>query len=564
MRTSDISTHISIGLVILLSITFLAVPFVTHGTNGLTGRVVQGPETINDVPRTVGEYEELFDTIIHRVNAREDLPNHISHFVKYAQSKGVHSLSEKDHNTLEEVARELGVDFQTAISRYGQDGRKNYIVELEGKPLIVEAKEGKRPALATTSLHDTHTKAIQDIQNIRGSSMQSFAANKRNEIQSFRRAFNGLSVRLSDEEVTKVMSLPYVKDVHASRSFKMLLNESISQIGADEAWGMQGPDEYALKGKDITIAVIDTGVDYTHPDLGNCTSQEFLDGDCEKVAEGYDFYNMDDDPMDDNGHGTHCSSIAAGDGDLQGVAPDATIIAYKVLSSSGSGTEEDILAAIERAVDPNMDFNTSDHYDIISMSLGGSGDPDDTLSTAIDNAAKAGVVPVIAAGNDGPYYRTIASPGCARSAITVGATCKASEVGEDSYCDDTMASFSSRGPSYGHSKPDIVAPGVNICAAKASVSTETPDDTCPEGYIAHSGTSMATPHVAGAAAILLQAHPGWTPSQVKASLKMTADDIEEPDIIQGHGEITIQEAANLENPPVAEIHAITNTKHLEE
>src|SRR3989338_479040 len=171
-----------------------------------------------------------------------------------------------------------------------------------------------------------------------------------------------------------------------------------------------------------------------------------------KVIAGYDFFNKDSDPMDDHGHGTHVAATAAGNGILKGVAPDAKIVAYKVLSNSGSGWWSEIIAAIDRSVDPNQDGNYNYHLDIISLSLGGSGNPDDPPSKAIDNAVNNGVVAVVAAGNSGPGSGTINSPGTARKAITVGAMEK----------NQLIASFSSRGPVTWSSgtinKPDVVAP----------------------------------------------------------------------------------------------------------
>ncbi|MCH7802829.1 MAG: S8 family serine peptidase, partial [Acidobacteria bacterium] len=214
-------------------------------------------------------------------------------------------------------------------------------------------------------------------------------------------------------------------------------------------------------GEGVTIGIIDTGVDYTHPDLGGC-----FGNDC-KVIDGYDFVNNDNDPMDDHGHGTHVAATAAGSGVLKGVAPDANLVAYKVLDAGGSGYLSNVIAAIERAVDPNEDGNFDDQYDIISLSLGYSGgNPDSPDAKAIDNAVDAGIIAVIAAGNFGSRFETIGCPGCAEKAITVGATDK----------QDNFARFSSRGPVEWKDeegnlkiilKPEIVAPGVDICAAQS-------------------------------------------------------------------------------------------------
>jgi subtilisin family serine protease len=274
-----------------------------------------------------------------------------------------------------------------------------------------------------------------------------------------------------------------------------------------------------------------------------------------KVIGGYDFVNEDNDPMDDHGHGTHVSGIAAGNGVLKGVAPDAKIVAYKVLGADNYGLYSDLIAAIERSVDPNQDGNFSDHLDVISLSLGGDGNPDDYPSRAIDNAVSNGVVAVVAAGNSGPgggslyrdipndgSQRSIWSPGTARKAITIGATDK----------NDLIASLSSRGPvvwSGGELiKPDILAPGIAICSVEwdSAWSANRCFDT---RHIYLSGTSMATPHVAGAAALLIQKNPDWTPEEIKLALKNTAINLGYDKNTQGTGRIDVLSAISLNEAP---------------
>ncbi|MBI2577022.1 S8 family serine peptidase, partial [Candidatus Woesearchaeota archaeon] len=271
-----------------------------------------------------------------------------------------------------------------------------------------------------------------------------------------------------------------------------------------------------------------------------------------KVAGGYDFVNRDDDPMDDRGHGTHVAATAAGNGLLKGVAPGALIYAYKVLDGNGRGSASDIISAIEASVDPNKDGNTDDHLDVISLSLGrycgqyseGCG-PGDPMSKAIDNAVSAGVVAVVAAGNNGPNG-LVGSPGIAKKAITVGA---ANTTGPT----PTIAKFSSRG-SYGSSlKPDVVAPGVRICAARFD--SYAPGNECfDRSHIAISGTSMATPHVAGIVALMKQKSKsadveGWSPEGVKSALRATAVPIGNIPVKQGWGLVDAAAAVKLPHLP---------------
>lgn len=300
-----------------------------------------------------------------------------------------------------------------------------------------------------------------------------------------------LEIMLSiDGEVMAYPDLP----VHA------MLTDAIPQIGADQIWPRFDSNGDSVTGKGIVAAVIDTGVYYNHPDLGGGFGPSY------KVIGGYDFYNDDSDPNDDNGHGTHVAGIIAANGGIKGVAPDAKILAYKVLGPDGFGSMGAVISAIDRAIDPNNDGDTSDHADIISMSLGGPGEIGDPITLAVARAVAEEVVVVVAAGNDGPTFGTVASPGIAPEAITVGAI-------DDS---SILAAFSSRGTSPElNIKPELSAPGVGIVS---TVPTEGCMMSSPTGYLPASGTSMATPFVSGAAALLLQLHPDWTPQMVKSAL----------------------------------------------
>lgn len=334
----------------------------------------------------------------------------------------------------------------------------------------------------------------------------------------FTYSFNGIFVaNISKEDLEKIKRSDFVKNIYSNHKFDLLLTDSVPLINADEVWGLVDAHGNSLKGNGIRIGVIDTGIDYTHPDLGGC-----IGSDC-KVKGGYDFVNNDNNPFDDVGHGTHVAGIIAANGALKGVAPNAELYAYKVCSQTGCW-ENDILAGIEHSIDPNQDENFGDHLNIISMSLGGQGDPDDILSTAIDNAADLGVVSVISAGNSGPNYNTIGSPGTARKAVTIAASSK----------NDIIAGFSSRGPTIiGTIKPDITAPGV-------AIQSTLPGNT----YDAYSGTSMAAPHVSGVAALLLQKHPRLTPEQVKAVIVNNGIDLAYDSFTQGSGRVDALKAIN--------------------
>jgi subtilisin family serine protease len=466
-----------------------------------------------------------------------------------------------DYPTGSMINRNTGISSHSAFDTYS-DGKKvqgaqfkitegydvivpeyeGYIIELKEQPLFKKMNEIKQKNIASTTvnleiqnqkqrLDSEHTQAKQNIQAKLGKSINAKIKNE------YKNIFNGIALDITDAEALQIKQLAEVKNVYPNAKVYANLMDSVPLIGANNVWA-QG-----YTGQGMKIAIVDTGIDYTHPDLGGC-----LGPSC-KVVYGYDFVNNDDDPMDDHGHGTHCAAIAAGNGALKGVAPDAKLYAYKVLDSGGSGYFSDVIAGIEMAVDPNYDGNFSDRADVISLSLGGPGDPDDPVSTAVDNAVDAGVVVAVAAGNSGPATETIGSPGTARKAITVGATDK----------NDLIAYFSSRGPVKWSNnimtKPDVVAPGVSICSAQYDSAWN--DYKCfDDKHVAISGTSMATPHVAGAAALIKQAHPDWTPEEIKQALRSTAVNLGENIDTQGYGRINVLAAINYQGvPAIAEIRA---------
>lgn len=268
---------------------------------------------------------------------------------------------------------------------------------------------------------------------------------------------------------------------------------------------------FGVTGSGVGICVVDTGVDPAHEQLDNG-----------KVIDSIDLANGRFEPYDDHGHGTHVAAIAAGDGvptaTFRGVAPGASIYAAKALDSAGSGYQSDVIAGVEWCADPDRG-NVGPGVHIISMSLGSAGSSDgrDGLSQAVDSAVDSGKTAVVAAGNSGAGPASIGSPGAAEKAVTVGAVAEwSAPVGAANHSDGVyLAAFSSRGPTADDRlKPDIVSPGVSVTSARAGTSS---------GYVTWSGTSMATPFVAGTAALALQ-HNTYSPSEVKNLLMATASD----------------------------------------
>ena len=428
----------------------------------------------------------------------------------------------------------------------------------------------------------------------------------------FQYALKGFSAKGSSrslEKLAKEIPMTKLSVVHQYKTMDLFHHgDNVRIIGADETKGVN-----RLTGKGVTIGVIDTGIDYLHEDLRR------------NYGGGRDIVDGDGDPMETRGiqgvstfHGTHVAGIIAANGRMQGVAPEATIIAYRALGSGGMGTTEQVVAAIEQAI--------KDKVDILNLSLGNNvNGPDLPLSIALNNAVDHGVTAVTASGNSGPSIWTVGSPGTASKAISVGASTPTMKIpylvvggerfrleplqgsmdwdldrsyeminggigkreqlkhvkgkialikrGElmfsekvanaekagavavviynntkgalignltqtsnipvmsmtkrdgvklKEYIDnpisliktiiieekDKLADFSSRGPvtSTWEVKPDVLAPGVAI------------NSTIPGGYLSLQGTSMAAPHVAGASALIKQAHPNWGPQQIKAAL----------------------------------------------
>lgn len=465
----------------------------------------------------------------------------------------------------------------------------------------------------------------------------------------FKHALSGFSVKGKVSSLQKLVKTNKVEIVSPVNTYKAEQAENIKIIGGDEVRGYFDKNNNRLTGKGIKIGVIDTGIDYNHPDLHKT------------YKGGKDLVDGDSDPMETNTeglgtiHGTHVAGIIAANGSIQGVAPGAEIYAYRALGPGGTGTTEQVLAAIEEAV--------KDRMDIINLSLGNEvNGPDLPISMAIDKAVEKGIVAVTSSGNSGPNKWTVGSPGTATKGISVGASTpplkspyldiqgmnkkirlepmagaeewkldrsyqlhdgglgdKESlqgakgkialiQRGEITFMEkaqnaleagaiaviiynntngqffgnlegpvklpvasvskkdgkklkrllspdspfvrtiiieekDFLALFSSRGPvtSSWEIKPDVVAPGVAI------------NSTIPGGYMALQGTSMAAPHVAGACALIKQAHPDWEPEKIKAALMNTAIPIFNEKgkayrtIEQGAGRIQIEDAIRTES-----------------
>jgi subtilisin family serine protease len=341
----------------------------------------------------------------------------------------------------------------------------------------------------------------------------------------YRLVQNGFAVTLPQREVSLLRDLPGVRQIYASAPYGPQLDQSPEQIGAPAVWG----PGLETAGEGVKIGIIDSGVDPSHPffdPTGYAMPAGFPKGQrgftTAKVIVARSFPPPGAKPRaklafssGDASHGTHVAGIAAGNSGtrasggrvVSGVAPKAYIGSYKVFVPTVSGispnaNSPEIVAAVEAAVSDGMDvINFSGGEDEIEPSR-------DIVALALDAAAAAGVVPVVAAGNEynDAGAGSVSSPGNSAKAITVGAV-EANGIPPTS----VHAEFSSVGPTpiSLRLKPDVVAPGVDILSS------------VPGGWSSISGTSMASPHVAGAAALLRQRHPDWTVADIKSALVET-------------------------------------------
>jgi len=318
------------------------------------------------------------------------------------------------------------------------------------------------------------------------------------EVQhTFTQILNGAVMTIRARDFDALSLLPGVDMVVPDLIGEIALSESLAPMRIPELAEMQDAQGNKLTGKGITVAILDSGIDYTHPNLGGC-----FGAGC-KVIGGYDYINKDADPMDDyyqGGHGTHVAGIVASDHEIyRGVAPDVKLLAYKVCGATGSCSYNSTIAALEQAVKDGADIAN------LSIVFGTLPVHDQVFAPVIHAVTNAGLVVVAAAGNEGSARGTVRAPAQYEDAIGVGMVTKSA----------LLTNISSRGPVYGYVlKPDILAVGENVYSAAYE-----------GGFIPHSGTSMSAPHVAGIAALLLQLHPDWTTADIKSALMQTASSV---------------------------------------
>jgi len=389
-----------------------------------------------------------------------------------------------------------------AASSAASGAERCYIHPLVDRELAENGTAGVIVSLWDRALPQARAKEWADrIPAVQELARRAMAAVPKFQVYRQYQIFPFLAGSVDEATLAQLAACPIVEGIYPDREVRATLSESGPLIGqpAAEAGGATG--------QGIGIAIVDTGIDYTHPDLGAPASYPNA-----KVKGGYDFANNDTNPWDDEGHGTHVASIAAGTGTTyRGIAPKAHLLAVKVLDAYGSGMMSTVMAGVEWCIQHKAEFNIR----VINMSLGVYGleftDPEDCdglpEAESIQDAVAAGIIVVIASGNDG-FLNGVSLPGCVSAATTVGATYDESIYGATV---DTPTDYSNRGELV-----DLFAPGSFITAAKKG-----------GGYVTWEGTSMATPHVAGAAAVLAQKGLS-TPDAIEKRLKLTGKRIVDP------------------------------------
>lgn len=326
---------------------------------------------------------------------------------------------------------------------------------------------------------------------------------------------NGCACDMCIQSIIEITSDPDVEFISYDAKVFAVMDIARDVVGADLVLNT------GYTGKAVTVAIIDTGIS-PHADLVYPVS---------RIVGFKDFVNDEKKPYDDNGHGTHCAGILAGNGyssrgKYKGIAPEANILSIKVLDENGNGNTSDILSTVQWIIETKDTYKTR----IINFSLGAIAqyrERRDPLVKAANHAIDNNLIVIAAVGNSGPMRNTILSPATSRHVISVGAL----DDGRADEDNSSIAEFSSRGPTLDRiRKPDLIAPGVNIMSLSNKNMT---------GYTTLSGTSMSAPMVSGAAALLLNENPNYTHYDIKRKLLNACTKIKASSLEQGAGILDI-------------------------
>lgn len=398
------------------------------------------------------------------------------------------------------------------VPQPGDTARGNVTIEVVGEP-VLDHEGGMSNESYLQLLQARHAQVKADI--------EAEGINITFEYDTYF-TYNGIGANVLLADSPRIRNITNVADVHQRPGWEVQLDSSVASIRANPPANVP-PD---ADGEGVVIAVLDTGIDASHPFLDDLDDDPGTSD--PKVIAFRDFVNGFPNPYDDNGHGTHVAAIAAGTGEgtaYRGVAPGAKLAAVKVCNELGS------CPYVEAGLDWVIQEKNTYGIEIVSMSIGarftGDGESLTALEAQVRRAVSAGLIVVISAGNavaaaDGSgvvffqnRYQTVSSPGSSLDAITVGAF---DDRDDTILGNDELAELSCWGPTVNsHLKPDVVAPGVDVTSAWPG-----------GGVLTLSGTSMAAPHVSGVAALLLERHPGWGPTEVKAAIVNYARALDPP------------------------------------
>lgn len=343
---------------------------------------------------------------------------------------------------------------------------------------------------------------------------------------------NSIVIEIYECNLPNLAELNILTSYHQNTKISMQMNKVRNLVNYELAENM------GYTGKNIGIAILDTGIypcnDFIKPK--------------NRILAFKDFVNSKTTPYDDNGHGTHVAGIACGSGlnskgKYKGISPNANILALKVLGEDGNGNSSDVLAGIQWVIDNKEKYNIK----IMNLSIGtDNNSPNDPLILAVEKAWDLGVIVTIAAGNNGPDRQSISSPAISRKIITVGSS---DDDNKATIWGNNLVNFSGRGPTPECIiKPDVVSPGVNIvsCLSKSKSINKRKSKVVEENYVSLSGTSMSTPIVSGAIALLLEKHPELSPNDVKLMLKKCCKNLKLPRNQQGWGLVDIYKLMSQE------------------
>ncbi|MBI4448804.1 S8 family serine peptidase [Candidatus Woesearchaeota archaeon] len=435
-----------------------------------------------------------------------------------------------------------GKEAKTILDQFEKQGVADVVVLLKENKISKATTRISSGVLSTDAKAErkryVHNHVSSVLQTLRGPGL--IASSDVTNEQPFE-IIDGFTIRVSKRGYDDLRTHPEVLGVFPNYEIKLIEPEPPAEPGFGTDFNIANPtvsaiftrDNLNLTGAGIKVAVIDTGIDYTHATLGNCTETAFLNGSCAKVFGGFDFCGngssscgtgLDNNPMDDNGHGTHVASIIGGNNHSGyiGIAPNVTFLAIKSFHNSGSGTTAAIIQGI--------DFAIANDVDIIQASFGSILTPDTGFDATGIVASAApeqyGIAFIASAGNSGAETESSGSPAVARGIVSVAAT---NDQNTADVADDTIASFSSRGPfAFGRFGPTLTAPGTSINASAPPLSRcpGNPSSLCSDaGFNAASGTSFSAPIVAGIVAQILQAKPNITIPELRLIISSSAQNM---------------------------------------